>query len=213
MPEKKVVSGAVETRIKNPKLVRKKHLLIASKATKLFIRQGFSATSMRDISRATKITLGNLYSYIQKKEDILCLVFDLYHKSWVKVLRDGGIDDIEDPEQQLRKAVHALMVFGEQYQDEIKLMHLESRFLPKAFLKIALENERQLVAAFEAMIRRGAEQGVFTVEDPFYAANMIVFQMSINPLRGWNLRERYDYDTLVARTENYIVQALIKSER
>jgi len=201
----------VETRIKNPKLVRKKHLLIAAKSTKLFIKKGFSATSMRDISRVTKITLGNLYSYIKKKEDVLCLVFDLYHKSWIKVLEKNGIYDIEDPCEQIRMAVRALMEFGEPYQDEIKLMNLESRFLPKKFLKIAIENERQLICEFETMIRRGVDRGVFRVEDPFYAANMIVFQMSVNPLRGWNLRNRYSYEDLVRLTENYILNALIKN--
>jgi len=179
----------VETRIKNPKLVRKKHLVIASKATKLFIKKGFPGTSMRDISRATKITLGNLYSYIKKKEDVLCLVFDLYHRSWIKILEKNGIYDIDDPQEQVRMAVRAMLLNCESYQDEIKLMYLESRFLPKKFLKIAMENERQLVMAFETMIRRGVERGVFQVEDAFFAANMIVFQISVNPLRGWNLRD------------------------
>ncbi len=210
MAEKKNITGSVQTRIKNPKLVQKKHLLIASKATKLFIKKGFSGTSMRDISHATKITLGNLYSYIKKKEDVLCLVFELYHKSWIKVLEKNGIPDIDDPQQQIRMAVRAMVVSCEAYQDEIKLMYLESRFLPKRFLKIAMENERQLVEAFEKMIRRGIERGIFQVEDPFFAANMIVFQMSVNPLRGWNLREKYTYDELVHLMEEYISKSLIK---
>lgn len=207
----KNVNGTVETRIKNPKLVRKKHLLIAGKATKLFIKKGFSGTSMRDISRVTKITLGNLYSYIKKKEDVLCLVFDLYHKSWIKILEKNGIYDIDDPRQQIRMALHAMLLNCESYQDEIKIMYLESRFLPKKFLKIAMENERQLVYEFEKMIRRGIERGVFQAEDPFFAANMIVFQMSVNPLRGWNLRDKYNYNELVRLTENYILETLVKN--
>ena len=95
MANKKNTNGTVKTRIKNPELVRKKHLLIAAKATKLFIKKGFSKTSMRDISNATKITLGNLYSYIKKKEDVLCLVFDLFHQSWAKDLEKNGIMNID----------------------------------------------------------------------------------------------------------------------
>lgn len=200
----------VETRIKNQSLVRKKHLLIASKATKLFIKKGFSDTSMRDISRATRITLGNLYSYIKKKEDVLCLVFELYHKSWIKILEKNGIYDIDDPLEQIRMAVRAMLLKCEDYQDEIKIMYLESRFLPKKFLKIAMENERQLVCEFEKMIIRGIERGVFQVEDPFFAANMIVFQMSVNPLRGWNFRNKYSYEDSVRLSENYILKGLLK---
>jgi len=200
----------VETRIKNPKLVRKKHLLIANKATKLFIKKGFSDTSMRDISQATRITLGNLYSYIKKKEDVLCLVFELYHKSWVKILEKNGIYDIDDPVLQIRMAVRAMLQNCENYQDEMKLMYLESRFLPPKFLKIAMESEKQLIGEFEKMILRGIERGIYQVENPFFAANMIVFQMSVNPLRGWNFRNKLSYDEVVRLTENYIVKALVR---
>jgi len=204
----KRVDGAVKARIKNPELVQKKHLIIAAKATRLFIKKGFSNTTMRDISKATKITLGNLYSYIKKKEDILCLVFDLFHQSWVKDLEKNGILEIEDPREQMRMAVRVMLLSSRHCQDEIKLLYRESMYLPKKFLKIAMEKDGELIFAFEKMIVRGVEQGAFLVEDPFYAANMIVFQMSIHPLRGWNLKKRYDYDEFVRLTENYILRAL-----
>jgi AcrR family transcriptional regulator len=210
MTNKSDIEGAVKTRIKNPELVQKKHRLIAAKATKLFIKKGFPNTTMRDISGATKITLGNLYSYIKKKEDILCLVFDLFHQSWAKDLERNGIMDMEDPQEQIRMAVRAMLLSSQYCQDEIKLLYRESRFLPKKFLKIAMEKDGQLILAFEKMIVRGVERGIFQVEDPFYAANMIVFQMSLSPLRGWNLKKKYAYDEIVRLTENYILKAIIR---
>lgn len=209
MTSGKNMDGAVKTRIKNPELVQKKHLLIAGKATKLFIKKGFSNTSMRDISKATKITIGNLYSYIKKKEDVLCLVFNLFHQSWAKDLEKNGILEIEDPQEQLRMAIRAMLLSSRGCQDEIKLLYRESMYLPKRFLKIAMEKDGELILAFEKMIRRGVELGVFQVEDPFYAANMIVFQMSLHPLRGWNLKKKYTYDEVARLTENYIFKAII----
>jgi len=208
MVSKKNVDGAVKARIKNPELVQKKHLQIASKATKLFIKKGFSNTTMRDISHATKITLGNLYSYIKKKEDVLCLVFNLFHQSWAKDLERNGILEIENPEEQIRMAIRTMLLSSRHCQDEIKLLYRESRYLPKSFLKIAMEKDGDLILAFEKMIRRGVEQDLFHVDDPFYAANMIVFQMSLHPLRGWNLKKKYTYDEVVNLTENYILKAI-----
>jgi AcrR family transcriptional regulator len=208
MADKKIMDGTVKARIKNPELVQKKHLLIAAKATKLFIKKGFSNTSMRDISTVTKITLGNLYSYIKKKEDILCLVFDLFHQSWAKDLEKNGVFEIDDPKEQIRMAIRAMLLSSRHCQDEIKLLYQESRFLPKKFLKIAMEKDGELILAFEKMLRRGYERGVFQVEDPFYTANMIVFQMSLHPLRGWNLKKRYAYEEVVTLTENYILKAI-----
>jgi AcrR family transcriptional regulator len=208
MVKKQIVEGAVKARIKNPELVQKKHQLIAAKATKLFIKKGFSNTTMRDISKATKITLGNLYSYIKRKEDVLCLVFELFHQSWAKDLERKGVLDIEDPQEQIRMAVRTMLLSSRYCQDEIKLMYRESRFLPPKFLKMAMEKDGQLILAFEKMIMRGVERGVFQVEDPFYAANMIVFQMSLSPLRGWNLKKKYPYDDVVRLTEDYILRAI-----
>ncbi|MFO7570780.1 MAG: helix-turn-helix domain-containing protein, partial [Smithellaceae bacterium] len=56
-----------------------KRAKIIKKATRLFIKKGYAQTTMRDISKATGINLGNLYNYISSKEDILCLSFETYH--------------------------------------------------------------------------------------------------------------------------------------
>ena len=54
----------VETQIKDSELVRKKHLQIAMGASKLFIKKGYFQTSIREISKASGLTMGNLYDYI-----------------------------------------------------------------------------------------------------------------------------------------------------
>ena len=58
-----------------------------------------------EFSKATGITVGSLYDYIRKKEDVLCLVFDVFHQIWTEHLEKNGVFEIEDPELQLRTAV------------------------------------------------------------------------------------------------------------
>jgi AcrR family transcriptional regulator len=43
---------------------------IEDAARELFIRQGFHATSMRDIAKGAEVSLGNLYNYYPTKEAI-----------------------------------------------------------------------------------------------------------------------------------------------
>ena len=107
-------------------------------------------------------------------------------------------------------AIRAMLLSSKHCQDEIKLLYQESRFLPKKFLAMAMEKDGQLILVLEKMIRKGMERGVFEVEDPFYAANMIAFQMSLHPLRGWNLKKKYAYEEAVQLTENYILRAITK---
>src|SRR5665647_3857641 len=78
---KKKVPNTAMSRVKNQELVLKMQLRIAKKASKLFIKKGYHKTSIRDLSEATGMAVGSLYNYIQKKEDVLCLVFDVFHRS------------------------------------------------------------------------------------------------------------------------------------
>ena len=45
--------------------IEKRKELIESAARELFIKQGFHATSMRDIAKDAGVSLGNLYNYYE----------------------------------------------------------------------------------------------------------------------------------------------------
>jgi AcrR family transcriptional regulator len=187
---------AVETQIKNSELVRKKRLQIAMGASKLFMKKGYSQTSIRDISKATGLTIGNLYDYIRRKEDVLYLVFDVFHSMWTDRLEEEGVFEIKDPVKQLKTAVQKMLELVTSHRDMILLMYTESKLLPKDFLRIILEKESGLVECFERILERGIEKGVFKVKHPFFIANIIVYLLSIEPLRGWNLRRHYNVEEI-----------------
>jgi TetR/AcrR family transcriptional repressor of uid operon len=54
----------------SPDVIDEKKLVIEEAARELFIKQGFHATSMRDIARTAEVSLGNLYNYYETKEAI-----------------------------------------------------------------------------------------------------------------------------------------------
>ena len=188
--------------------VNKRKAKIVKKATRLFIKKGYAQTTMRDISKATGINLGNLYNYISSKEDILCLSFETYHDPAMEWLQREGILDIEDPKEQLQKALHQLLIMIHDVTSDVLMMYRETRVLPPKFLKIVLKKEGDLVAFFEKIIARGVEKRVFHVRDPFFAANMLVFQLSLYPLRSWNLK-RYSREEFLSLSEETILKAVI----
>jgi AcrR family transcriptional regulator len=187
---------AVETQIKNSELVRKKRLQIAIGASKLFIKKGYSQTSIRDISKVTGLTIGNLYDYITRKEDVLYLVFDVFHSIWTNRLEEEGVFEIEDPVKQLKTAVQKMLELVSSHRDMVLLMYTETKLLPKEFIKMILEKESGLVECFEKILERGVEKGVFKIKHPFLVANIIVYLLSIEPLRGWNLRKHYKVEDI-----------------
>ncbi len=196
----------IETQIKDGELVRIKHLQIAKGATRLFIKKGYFKTSIRDISKATGITIGNLYDYIQKKEDILYLVFDVFHSAWSNKLEKEKVLEIEDPTDQLKVALQMMFEIVSTHRDMVLLMYTESKLLPKQFLSKILENENNLVKYFEAILRGGVNKGVFKIKDPFLMANVIVYLLSMEPLRGWNLRKHYK----IEEVNGYLMESILE---
>ncbi len=200
----------VETQIKDSELVRKKHLQIAKGASKLFTKKGYFQTSIREISKASGLTMGNLYNYITKKEDVLYLVFDVFHSIWVNRLEEEGVFEIEDPIKQLNAAIQKMLELTNEHKDMVLLMYTESKSLPKNFLKIILEKESGLVECFEKILKIGIEKKAFKIKDPFFWANIIVYLLSLEPLRGWNLRKSYKVGIINNLIRDFILSASLK---
>jgi AcrR family transcriptional regulator len=84
--------------------IGKRKETIETAARELFIKQGFHATSMRDIARGAKVSLGNLYNYYPTKEAIFESIINQYLTVVDEKLRVifTGIDEPLEPES-LRK--------------------------------------------------------------------------------------------------------------
>jgi AcrR family transcriptional regulator len=197
--------------IKNLELVRKKRLRIAVGASKLFVKKGSHKATMREICKATGLTIGNLYDYIKTKDDVLCLVFETFHSSWSHQLEDEGVFGIEDPVEQLRMAVRKRLELINQLRDMVLLMYTEAKLLPGDFLKNVLQDESYLIGNYERILRNGIEKKVFKIKDPLFAANVIVYLLAIEPLRGWNLK-RYSIRQINRQLEKYILALVMNPE-
>lgn len=206
---KKKVTNVAMSRVKNQELVLKMQLHIAKKASKLFIKKGYHKTSIRDLSDATGMAVGSLYNYIQQKEDVLCLVFDVFHRSLREYLEKQGVYDIEDPQEQFKVFICRLLENSQNFRDEIIFMYTESWLLPRAFKEIFKQKELDTILNLEKIIKRGMDQGVFRIEQPFYAASMIVYQLSIEPLRGWTFKGKYSIEEIHRMTADHILKMVI----
>ncbi|MBU2429403.1 MAG: TetR/AcrR family transcriptional regulator, partial [Proteobacteria bacterium] len=178
------------------------------KASKLFIKKGYSQTSMRDIANATGINLGNLYHYISGKEDILCIAFNNYHNLIMEFVIKNDILNIKEPKAKLKAVLRQSLEITYDFRNDLLMMYRETRVLPRKFLKIILKKEGEFVKLFEDIIAKGVESQAFKVSDPFFAANMLVFQISLYALRSWNLKQ-FTREEFLDMTEETILRAII----
>jgi AcrR family transcriptional regulator len=163
---------------------------------------------MREVSKATGMAVGNLYDYISKKEDLLCLVFDVYHQYVEETMLEGVLEQ-QDPKASLQAFIRQSVQNVQNFRDEIVLMYQESRMLPKQNLKKAMAQEIKEIQALTDILQAGVDEGVFRVQEPFFTASMIFYQIIFPTLRGWTLRGRYSEEEMVRLMEEYILKPLM----
>ena len=70
-------------------------------ATEVFYEKGYAGASMRDLSRASGMSLSGLYYYFESKEKLLYLIQKETFTTIVERLRER-LDAVTDPEQRIR---------------------------------------------------------------------------------------------------------------
>lgn len=106
--------------------IRERKDTIEDAARELFIKQGFHATSMRDISKRAEVSLGNLYNYYPTKDAIFESIIDGYLTVIDEELRSifAEIDEPLDPTN-LRKLGENVGRLVNEHSDFWLLMYID----------------------------------------------------------------------------------------
>jgi AcrR family transcriptional regulator len=100
--------------------------IIEDAARELFIKQGFHATSMRDICKRAEVSLGNLYNYYETKDSIFESIIDKYQTVIDEDLRSifTEIDEPMEPSN-LRKLGESVGRLVNEHSDFWLLMYID----------------------------------------------------------------------------------------
>ncbi len=187
MARRAVQPKIVETLVKDQGLISRRHEQICDAALKLFARQGFHQTSVREIAKASGLPIGTLYTYIKTKEDILNLIyrriFGIFQGRMVYATRD-----IEDPTRQFQAALEATLKIYDEFQDVVLLLYQESHALSRHAIQSLVDVDRSYVSFLREILERGNRQGQFAVKDPNFIAIAVLFLCAVCALKRWNLK-------------------------
>ncbi|NMG41658.1 TetR family transcriptional regulator [Chelativorans sp. ZYF759] len=159
--------------------VRKPHIAVAKLARiietilTLSNRQGFHATSLREISAASGVSMGGLYSYFDSKDTLLLMILGQVSAATTSVLENAPEDVAIDPVLHLRWLIETHVALTEAMLPWFVFAFLEAKSFPPAGRRAAVESEEATEAIFRGAIERGARQGCFSVEDPAFAAALL----------------------------------------
>jgi AcrR family transcriptional regulator len=122
---------------------RRREGLLAA-AARVFAARGYHRTSMRDLARASRMSLAGMYYYVAGKEDLL---FEIQKGSFERVRR-GAEESLAGggttPEERLQAFIRHHVTFFTSHMDEMKVLSHEAESLTGA----PLEEVRRLKRAY-----------------------------------------------------------------
>lgn len=150
-------------------------------------KKGYHKTTLRDLSKETGISLGNLYDYIATKEDVLYMVHEKAGQMVLGVVSEGW-GNIRNPAEKLKEMIEKELEAINRYQDLVMTIYQESHSLSKPSLRTMLRSEEAHIGKFKEVIEEGIKLGVFKKANPAMLANAIKMMIDCWVLKRWNLR-------------------------
>ena len=179
-------------RVANEELVRERRAHIVSSATHLLLKQGFHKTTIREIATAADLTMGTLYLYISRKEDLLYLIAETIMAHLSDCLRD--VEAQEMPLETLRVSADYYFRAVDRLRREVALLYRESASMMPDHLEALKQSELQEREFFANIIRQGIKTGEFRPVDPTLSAHTLIMLAHMWTLNGWTLKDSFNID-------------------
>jgi TetR/AcrR family transcriptional regulator, cholesterol catabolism regulator len=101
-------------------------------ATKVFYEKGYEGASMRDLARASGMSLSGLYYYFESKEKLLYLIQKHTFSTIVERLR-ARLDEVADSEQRIRVFILNHLEYFLANREAMKVLSHEAEVLKDGF--------------------------------------------------------------------------------
>lgn len=204
----------------SPAVIEEKKLVIESAAKALFIKQGFHATSMRDIAREAKVSLGNLYNYYTTKESL----FESIIAKYLQVI-NGRLQDIFTQTDAPLEPEN-LLAFGHEIRDMVNTHHdfwllmyidvleFQNRHFRRLFEGLTFGMRRRFGKYFDKLTAGGT---VYEGTDPAVVFSAVYMQFFnyflVEKLFGGNSHFGLSDDEVISRLTEIFVRGTYKKPR
>jgi TetR/AcrR family transcriptional regulator, cholesterol catabolism regulator len=143
------------------RIASRKLEMILRHSARVFAEKGYEGASIRDISRASGVSLSGLYYYIESKQKLLYLIQIHTFRTILSRLQQD-LQGISDPAARLRVLVHNHLEYFLRHPMEMKVLAREDNVLVGDYRKEVAEIKRRYYGTaleiFEELRRSGQTQ-------------------------------------------------------
>jgi AcrR family transcriptional regulator len=129
-------------------------------AVRLFGKQGYTGTSMRDIAKGVGILPGSLYAHISSKEALLVEIVNEGIGNFIDWV-SPHVNDEGSPIDRLRNMIVAHVEVVAEHPERSLVVFHQWRFLGPESLPLAIGRRREYERSFVTVVEQGIGDGTF----------------------------------------------------
>jgi AcrR family transcriptional regulator len=201
------VRRLITAHVEDDSLVERRYHELIAAALRLFERRGFDRTTMEEIAAELGLSVGAIYRYVERKEDILLLT--LAHTLWqFQVEVAAATEGVQEPAERLARAIDVYYRTIARDTRSTLLAYRESYVLEGERRQLVKDMELETNRIFEAILADGVARGTFAPCDVPLTAYTIVMLGHMWALKRWYLGRALSLDEYIERQRALVLAAL-----
>ncbi len=152
-------------------------------------KKGFHAMSLRDLSTASGLSMGALYSYFSSKDELLRMIQEQGRRITIRVMTEQIIK-AQDTRQRLETAIVSHLYLSEAMQPWFYFSYMEAKYLPKKAQKQAISSELATEQLIADILREGQKEKIFSYTDADMTSALIKAMLQDWYLKKWKYQAR-----------------------
>lgn len=150
---------------------------ILQAARRLFARQGYGATTTRDLAQTAGIAEGTLFRHFENKKAIL---IELATQGWVEILTDLLVELSEMASYRaIAQVMHRRMLNFRENSEMMRVCFMEAQFHPELRDRIQTEVIDKMTDVAEAFFQTAIDRGIYRPVNPKIIARVFLGMFAI----------------------------------
>ncbi len=167
-------------------------------------QHGFHSMSLRDLAKATGMSLGGLYAYIRSKDDLVALI-QAHGRTLAMRTLNAQLAAVQEPREKLRAAIRAHLYLSEILRAWFYFSFMEAKNLSPPERQQAVEAEIATENLFRQLIEQGQGADLFRATDAQLTASLLKAMLQDWYLKRGKYRSR---DVDVERYAEFVIEAV-----
>lgn len=201
----------VKAQVEDAELVGRRREQIVAAALKLFARQGYYRTTVKEIAQEASVSPGLIYQYVRDKDDILLLVLLDCVSGYTKELPPAAAAE-RHPLAKLRAAFAAYCRVVDRNKPAAVLAYRSTKSLDSERRRLVMDEELKTNALLADYIRLCMDGGYLRRVNLDLVTYQLVMAAHTWALKSWYLGSRFTVEQYIADIFDILTGGLLTAK-